>query len=72
MAIMSLKQFRRSVREAVETVPGELMERLNGGIIVETPVKEEGGYLIMGEYIEDPGLGNIIILYYGSLSLIHI
>jgi hypothetical protein len=20
----------------------------------------------MGEYIEDPGLGNIIILYYGS------
>ncbi|HON33716.1 MAG TPA: metallopeptidase family protein [Synergistales bacterium] len=66
MAIMSLKQFRRSVRKAVEAVPGELLERLNGGFIVESSVKEEGGYLIMGEYIEDPGLGNIIILYYGS------
>ena len=66
MATMNLKQFKRSVGEALSTVPVELLERLNGGIIVETPVKEEGGYLIMGEYIEDPGLGNIIIHYYGS------
>lgn len=66
MPVMNLKLFRQAVLEAVETLPAELLERLNGGIIVEPSIKEEGDYVIMGEYIEDPGLGNIIILYYGS------
>ena len=39
---------------------------LNGGIIVEPSAKEEGEYLLMGEYIEDPGMGKMVFLYYGS------
>ncbi len=35
MPVMNLKLFRQAVLEAVETLPAELLERLNGGIIVE-------------------------------------
>ena len=28
--------------------------------------KADGDFLVMGEYIEDPAMGNLIALYYGS------
>ena len=66
MPVMNLKLFRQAVLKIIGTLPAELLVCLNGGIIVESSIKEEGDYITMGEYIEDPGLGNIIILYYGS------
>jgi len=66
MPLMSLKQFKHNAEEIAGSLPTELFSRLNGGIIVEPSIREEGDYIIMGEYLEDPGLGNLIILYYGS------
>ncbi len=66
MPLMSLKQFTMAANEIVGALPPELLKNLNGGIIVEPSVKEDGDYLVMGEYIEDPGLGSMVVLYYGS------
>ncbi|MDO9509092.1 MAG: metallopeptidase family protein [Thermovirgaceae bacterium] len=66
MAFMSLKNFTRFANEVAEALPPELFRQLDGGIFVEPSAKEEGEYLLMGEYIEDPGMGKMIFLYYGS------
>ncbi|MDT8284735.1 MAG: metallopeptidase family protein, partial [Thermovirgaceae bacterium] len=66
MTIMSLKIFTRFANEVIEALPRDLFKHLNGGIVVEPSAKEEGEFFILGEYIEDPGMGKIIILYYGS------
>lgn len=66
MAFMSLVDFTHYANEVAEALPADLFSRLNGGILVEPSKKEEGEYLLMGEYIEDPGMGNMVLLYYGS------
>ncbi len=66
MPLMSLKQFTLAANEIVDSLPPDLMKNLNGGIIVEPSVKDDGDYVLMGEYIEDPGLGSMVVLYYGS------
>ena len=66
MAFMSLKNFTHYANEVAKALPQELFSHLNGGIVVEPSSKEEGEYLLMGEYIEDPGMGNMVLLYYGS------
>ncbi len=66
MTIMSLKIFTRFANGVIESLPRDLFKHLNGGIVVEPSAKEEGEFFILGEYIEDPGMGKIIILYYGS------
>lgn len=65
MAI-NLENFTHYANEVVELLPAGLFSQLNGGIIVEPSSKEDGEYFLMGEYIEDPGIGNMILLYYGS------
>lgn len=66
MALVSLKNFTKFANEITESLPRTLLGHLNGGILVQPSVKEDGDYLIMGEYIEDPSVGNMILLYYGS------
>jgi hypothetical protein len=63
---MKLGKFSDRANRFVESLPPRLLETLNGGIIIEPKAKREGDYLIMGEYLEDPGLGKLIILYFGS------
>jgi len=63
---MKLRQFTNKANQFVESLPPRLLEALNGGIIVEPKAKYDGDYLIMGEYLEAPGLGRLVILYYGS------
>lgn len=66
MGFMSLKDFTRYADKITNTLPPELFKHLNGGIVVEPSSKEDGDYLLLGEYIEDPGLGKMVLLYYGS------
>ena len=63
---MNLRKFTARANRFIELLPPALLANLNGGIIVEPKAKQEGGYLIMGEYLEDPGLGRLVVLYYGS------
>ncbi len=65
---MNLRKFSDRANRVVKSLPPRLLETLNGGLIIEPKAKSENDYLIMGEYLEDPGLGNLIILYYGSFK----
>ncbi|HIU24884.1 MAG TPA: metallopeptidase family protein [Candidatus Copromorpha excrementigallinarum] len=52
-------------------LPEEFYRELNGGILllpeaVESPDSEDGDLFIMGEYVEDPSMGRMIYIYYGS------
>lgn len=66
MAFMSIENFTQFAEKIIEDLPPKLFIYLNGGIVIEPSTKEEGDYLLMGEYIEDPGMGNLVLLYYGS------
>ncbi len=65
---MKINPFKKHVALLLENLPPELLKELNGGILVFPGRKTEGDSLIMGEYIEDPGLGKLVALYYGSFA----
>lgn len=65
---MNIRRFRKTVDEVLESLPPVLLRQLNGGILVRPEAKEDGDALIMGEYIEDPDLGSLVLLYYGSFA----
>ncbi len=60
------EEFCRAVENVVESLPPKLLERLNGGFNVIRRKKEDGDYLLFGEYVEDPVMGYIVYLYYGT------
>lgn len=65
---MNIRLFRKNVDRIASSLPPVLFRQLNGGIIVRPEAKEDGNCLIFGEYVEDPALGNLILLYYGSFA----
>lgn len=65
---MKYDEFCDAVEKAVENLPRMLLEKLNGGFNVIRQKKQDGEYLLFGEYIEDPMMGNIIYLYYGTFA----
>ncbi|MCL2059056.1 MAG: metallopeptidase family protein [Oscillospiraceae bacterium] len=71
---MDIDGFHMILEEAAEGVPVELLNRLNGGILVLPEAKmhpgaQSGDLYIMGEYhVQIPGLGRYIALYYGSFE----
>ncbi|MFV0467177.1 MAG: metallopeptidase family protein [Lachnospiraceae bacterium] len=49
-------------------VPEELLDELNGGVLVNEELKEdveESNFVILGQYIRD-NLGSRVVLYYGT------
>jgi|LSQX01.2.fsa_nt_gb hypothetical protein len=65
---MNINWFRKTVDTLIGALPPELFRQLNGGVLVRPETKEDGDALIMGEYIEDPDLGRLILLYHGSFA----
>jgi len=69
--VIDLETFQEMASRLYDEIPPELLEGLNGGILISEEAYQEDPDLpdvyIMGEYIDDPyGLGNYIVLYYGS------
>ncbi|MEW5932123.1 MAG: hypothetical protein AB1816_00865 [Bacillota bacterium] len=66
----SLRRFRREASRLLDEIPAPLLEDLNGGVIVVPGVgrrpDDPPGVYLLGEYRVDPGLGRLIVLYYGS------
>ena len=65
---MNIERFREIAGHVMDSLPVELLGKLNGGILVLPEKKEEDDYLVMGEYVEDPVMGSVILLYYGSFE----
>ena len=65
---MKFDDFCQVAERIVERLPPKLFGKLNGGVNVVRQKKEDGEYLLMGEYVEDPIMGNTVFLYYGSFS----
>lgn len=67
---MKLARFRRLVDRMVDQIPPALFKGLNGGIVVSPEARPDRrappGVYVLGEYVEDPYLGSLIFLYYGS------
>lgn len=66
MATLDLETFTRLAGRIADELPPRLVRDLNGGISVLPGKKKEGKYYLMGEYIEDPLLGKVIFIHYGS------
>lgn len=65
---MNIRRFSKTIDAVLESLPPELFRQLNGGILVRPETKEDGDALILGEYVEDPDLGSLVLLYYGSFA----
>lgn len=70
-AMLNLEAFEELANRLYDEIPPALLEGLNGGILIHEEAHQDDDDLpdvyIMGEFIDDPfGLGNYIILYYGS------
>jgi len=66
VATLDLESFTRLAGTITGELPPRLLRDLNGGISVLPGTKKDGKYFLMGEYIEDPVLGKVIFLHYGS------
>ena len=66
VATLDLETFTRLAGKLADELPPRLVRDLNGGISVLPGKKKDGKYFLMGEYIEDPVLGKVIFIHYGS------
>mgnify|MGYP001450168845 CR=1 FL=1 len=69
--MLDLEAFQEMANRLYDKIPLALLQGLNGGILISEEARQDDTDLpdvyIMGEYIDDPfGLGNYIVLYYGS------
>lgn len=68
---VDIDTFHAMASEMYGEIPERLLEGLNGGIVISEEAlqdddEELSDVYILGEYVEDPYLGNSIVLYYGS------
>ena len=66
MAILTFERFAEVLDEVIGRIPPRYLRGLTGGFNLQDGKKREGGYLILGEYIESGMLGSFIMFYYGS------
>lgn len=69
--MLDFDAFQELANRLYDEIPLALLQGLNGGILISEEARQDDTDLpdvyIMGEYIDDPyGLGNYIVLYYGS------
>lgn len=69
-ATLTLEAFTALADRLVDNLPPRLVRDLNGGLVVVPEARRDGEFYIMGEYIEDPALGRLIVFYYGSFAAV--
>jgi len=71
--MLTIDEMQAVIEEIGATLPDAFFAQLNGGILlledtVLSPEAQDNDLFTMGEYCEDPLLGNYIVLYYGSFA----
>ena len=69
---LDIDHFAAQLEHMMDSVPERLWTELNGGVSVSEQTHrrrdDPDGVYILGEYITDPYLGAMIVLYYGSFD----
>lgn len=69
---MDIDTFTRRLDRMMDRVPEAVLRDLNGGVTVSEEVRRRAddppGVYILGEYITDPYLGAMVVLYHGSFA----
>lgn len=69
---MDIEPFTRRLERMMDDVPEALLRDLNGGVTVSEQAHrrkdDPPGVYILGEYITDPYLGALVVLYHGSFA----
>lgn len=73
---MSLELFSDALDELTNEIPDEILEGLNGGILLREDAKihpkaARNDLYIMGEYSQDPVFGRTVYIYYGSFAAVY-
>lgn len=71
--MLTIDEMQATIEEIAATLPDAFFAQLNGGILlledtVLSPEAQDNDLFTMGEYCEDPLLGNYIVLHYGSFA----
>lgn len=73
MSGWSLRLFRQAAARWLDELPPRLLEGLNGGVLIRREARrrpeDPPGVYLLGEYVVEPGVGRMIIIYYGSFRL---
>lgn len=69
-ALWSLSRFRKAVGEILDEIPAPLLRGLSGGVVVMPQIQrrqgDPRGVYVLGEYLVNPAVGHMIVIYYGS------
>ena len=69
---MALDEFGRLLERMMDRVPDAVLRDLNGGVTISEEVQrrsgDPAGVFVLGEYVTDPHLGALVVLYHGSFA----
>jgi len=73
--LITIDEMSEMLDEIAEELPQEVFNKLNGGVSLLQETKRskadpEGGLYTLGEYHHNQ-MGRYIVLYYGSISIVH-
>ena len=74
---MDIEQFHTILEELSVDIPSEILQELNGGIVLLPEAKLHrddlaGDLYILGEYrVQIPGLGRYVAIFYGSFMKVY-
>ncbi|MBC7105810.1 MAG: metallopeptidase family protein [Firmicutes bacterium] len=68
---LTLREFRALAGRLVDRLPPVLARELSGGFQVAPGAMRDGDLYVLGEYVEDPVLGRLVVLYYGSFVAVY-
>lgn len=74
--MIDMDTMNRILDEAADSLPKEIYEGLNGGVVLTPkskmhPEARAKDLYIMGEYHRDPAMGRYIIIYGGSFQAVY-
>ena len=71
--MLTFEESQEALDEFINELPPEIFKELNCGVsLVEDPLYDTNGLLILGQYhVEPRGLGRYVTINYGSLAAAH-
>ncbi len=72
--MISIDRIQEILDEVAQSIPKEIYEKLNGGVVLSPDCKmdkKDGIFYIMGEYHRDRMMGRYVVIYGGSFQKLY-